>query len=159
MHTWILAISLIAGSTLATQASAFSFAPKSASFKGDGNITLTKGVATLFCKQDTLGFTDAAGVMHITSAIYRGGRACKHIVATGLPWTATAMSSTKGVIANVAFDAGPLHACGPGDVPFKLIPPPARAQFRIRFHAVTIAHGCMVDGHIRTMPQFHIDNP
>lgn len=87
----ILAAALAVSFGLATQAAAYSFAPKSTNFttSGGSNVTISYNGTTeaTGCTLSLTYSTDASGVATITAATFGGSTACSGVTATNLPWT------------------------------------------------------------------------
>jgi len=106
----------------ATAATAYSFAPRSASFTGAGRMSLSAGGLGADCAAVFAGVTDEAGAGKITSAVFSGGLlgACGGVRPIGLPWTITPVGPGRALISAVAVKSSLIGDCGPGDVPITL---------------------------------------
>ena len=152
--TLTFGVAALAALSLATQASAFSLHPRSTSFVGTGKTQLTKGALTVPCTARFTGKTDSLGIGHVTSATFSGSSLCTAIKATGLPWTAKAISATKATIAKVSVSASIFGTCGPSNVTVT-----DSATGVITFANVTLAPNCVVKGSIATTPHVTIVTP
>ena len=149
-----LGVAALATFSLTTQASAYSFHPRSTSFVGAGKTQLTKGSLTVPCNARFTGKTDSLGIGHVTSATFSGSTLCTGIKATGLPWTGKAASATRAVIYKVAVSASIFGTCGPSNVPVTV-----SSTGVITFNNVTLTPNCVVKGSIATTPHITIVSP
>jgi hypothetical protein len=149
-----LGVAALATFSLATQASAYSFHPRSTSFVGSGKTQLTKGSLSVPCTAKFTGRTNSLGVGHVTSAAFSGSSLCTGIKATGLPWTAKATSATRAVVDKVAVTASIFGTCGPSNVPVTV-----SSTGVITFNNVTLTPNCVVKGSIATSPHITIVSP
>ncbi|MDR3507315.1 MAG: activator of alkane oxidation [Caulobacteraceae bacterium] len=135
---------------LTTQASAVSLSPTSTTFSATGSTSLTKLGITIGCTASFTGNIDGAGVGHIATASFSPGSAlCSGIGTTGLPWTATALTSTgsgagTGSIAGVAVTTA-LGNCGPSTLPVTM-----NTTGVLSFSGASLSGGCTVTGSIQT---------
>ncbi|HXU98912.1 MAG TPA: activator of alkane oxidation [Caulobacteraceae bacterium] len=149
-----LGAAALAAFSITTQASAYSLHPRSTSFTGSGKTQLTKGSLTVPCTAKFTGHTDSVGVGHVTGAAFSGSSLCTGIKATGLPWTAKAVSATHAVIHNVSVSASIFGTCGPSNVRTAV-----SSTGLITFSNVTLTPDCVVKGSIQTTPHVTIVSP
>jgi hypothetical protein len=104
----------LATTGLVSQASAYSFSPKSSAISGDGAVSFVEGGSRKVCSATFSGATDSAGVMKISKISFQ---VCSSPGPSGLPWTVKATSATKATIYGMAYTKVFGGPCGPGNLP------------------------------------------